>query len=66
MLKLNPDEHTWLNEYRHALNERHAGLKNPPDGWPRIVPAVFYNDAAAAIDWLPRAFGFAVREKDRE
>ena len=26
MLKLNPDEHTWLNEYRHALNERHAGV----------------------------------------
>ena len=26
MLKLNPDEHTWLNEYRYALNERHAGV----------------------------------------
>ena len=26
MLKLNPDEHTWLNEYRDALNERHAGV----------------------------------------
>ena len=38
-------------------------MKNPPDGWPRIAPVVFYNDAAAAIDWLSRAFGFAVREK---
>ena len=38
-------------------------MKNPPDGWPRIAPAVFYNDAAAAIDWFTRAFGFAVRER---
>ena len=33
----------------------------PPEGWPRIAPAVFYDDAAAAIDWLARAFGFAVQ-----
>ena len=38
-------------------------MKNPPDGWPRIVPAVFYDDAATAIDWLRRAFGFVVRER---
>jgi uncharacterized glyoxalase superfamily protein PhnB len=38
-------------------------MKKPPDGWPRIVPAVFYDDAAAAIDWLRRAFGFVVRER---
>ena len=38
-------------------------MKNPPDGWPRIAPAVFYNDAAAAIDWLSRAFGLAVQER---
>ena len=38
-------------------------MKNPPDGWPRIAPAVYYNDAAVAIDWLARAFGFTVREK---
>lgn len=38
-------------------------MKNPPDGWPRIVPAVFYDDATAAIDWLRRAFGFVVRER---
>lgn len=37
---------------------------NPsPAGWPRITPAVFYNDAAAMIDWLCEAFGFAVRLK---
>ena len=38
-------------------------MKNPPDGWPRITPAVFYDDAAVAIDWLTCAFGFAVQEK---
>lgn len=30
-------------------------------GWPRISSAVFYDDAAAAIDWLCRVFGFDVR-----
>jgi uncharacterized glyoxalase superfamily protein PhnB len=38
-------------------------LKRPPDGWPRIAPAVFYEDAARAIDWLCRAFGYEVRLK---
>ena len=38
-------------------------MKNPPDGWPRITPAVFYDDAAVAIGWLARAFGFAVQER---
>lgn len=34
-----------------------------PAGWPRISPSVFYDDAAAAIDWLCRVFGFEVRLK---
>lgn len=38
-------------------------MKNPPEGWPRISPSLFYDDAAAAIDWLTRAFGFAVQER---
>ncbi len=38
-------------------------MKPTPKGWPRISSAVFYQDAAAAIDWLVRAFGFAVRLK---
>ena len=38
-------------------------MKPPPAGWSRIAPAVFYDDAAAAIDWLARAFGFTVQEK---
>lgn len=38
-------------------------MQNPPAGWPRIASAVFYEDAAAAIDWLCRAFGFEVQLK---
>ena len=33
---------------------------NPPP-WPRISASLFYDDAAAAIDWLCRAFGFTCR-----
>jgi uncharacterized glyoxalase superfamily protein PhnB len=37
---------------------------NPtPSDWPRLSTAVFYQDAAAAIDWLCKAFGFEVRLK---
>jgi len=35
----------------------------PPAGWPRISSAVFYEDAAAAIDFLVRALGFEVRTR---
>ncbi len=34
---------------------------DPPPGWPRIVPHLIYDDPAAAIDWLTRAFGFRER-----
>jgi len=38
-------------------------MKITPSGWSRISPAIFYDDASAAIDWLCRAFGFEVRLK---
>lgn len=38
-------------------------MKETPTDWPRISSAVFYEDAANAIDWLCRAFGFEVRLK---
>ncbi|HKE19886.1 MAG TPA: VOC family protein [Kofleriaceae bacterium] len=38
-------------------------MKSTPADWPRISSSVFYADAAAAIDWLCRAFGFEVRLK---
>lgn len=39
-----------------------ASPKKPtPAGWQRVTPALFYDDASTAIDWLCRAFGFSVR-----
>jgi uncharacterized glyoxalase superfamily protein PhnB len=38
-------------------------MKKTPTGWPRITPAVYYEEPRAAIDWLCRAFGFEVRLK---
>lgn len=38
-------------------------MKATPPGWPRISTALFYQDGAAAIDWLSRAFGFEVQLK---
>jgi uncharacterized glyoxalase superfamily protein PhnB len=38
-------------------------MKPTPPGWPRISPALYYQDASRAIDWLCRAFGFEVRLK---
>src|SRR5471032_84269 len=38
-------------------------MKPSPAGWPRIASAVYYEDAAKAIDWLCAAFGFEVRLK---
>jgi uncharacterized glyoxalase superfamily protein PhnB len=46
-----------------ARRMRSQLMKPPPSGWPRIVSAVYYENAAAAIDWLCRAFGFVVRLK---
>lgn len=31
---------------------------NPHEGYPRVVPVLAYEDVAAAIGWLSRAFGF--------
>ncbi len=38
-------------------------MKQTPPGWPRLSSALFYDDAAAAIDWLCNAFAFSVRLK---
>src|ERR1700730_7800517 len=38
-------------------------MKPTPADWPRFSSAIFYRDAAAAIDWLCDAFGFEVRLK---
>ena len=33
-------------------------VQNPPEGYNRVSPYLLYEDAAAAIDFLTRAFGF--------
>lgn len=38
-------------------------MKPTPPGWPRASSAIFYTDAAKAIDWLCAAFGFEIRIK---
>lgn len=38
-------------------------MQNPHKDWPRFSSAVFYDEPAAAIDWLCKAFGFEVRLK---
>jgi uncharacterized glyoxalase superfamily protein PhnB len=35
--------------------------ENPPRGYTRITPYLLYEDAAAALDWLAKAFGFRER-----
>ena len=33
-------------------------VANPPEGFPRITPYLLYEDCAAALDFLTKAFGF--------
>jgi PhnB protein len=35
--------------------------QNPPEGYTRINPYLYYEDSAAAIDFITRAFGFTER-----
>ncbi len=35
-------------------------VKNPPAGWPQIVPYLYYEDAGPAIEFLEKAFGFEI------
>jgi PhnB protein len=36
-------------------------VQNPPDGYPSVSPYLFYEDVAASLDWLGKAFGFVER-----
>ncbi len=35
--------------------------QTPPEGMPRMVPYLFYNDIPAALEWLAKAFAFQTR-----
>ncbi len=32
--------------------------QNPPEGTPRVIPYLLYEDVGATVDWLMAAFGF--------
>jgi len=36
-------------------------MENPPPGYPRVSPYLLYEDAAAAVEYLQRTFGFELR-----
>ena len=36
-------------------------MTNPPEGYPRVSPYLLYEDAAGAVDFLQRSFGFELR-----
>jgi PhnB protein len=37
--------------------------QNPPSGYPRVMPYLYYEDADAALDFLTRVFGFGEKFK---
>lgn len=37
--------------------------QNPPADWPKLSSAIFYEDPAAAMEFLEKAFGFEIRMK---
>jgi uncharacterized glyoxalase superfamily protein PhnB len=36
-------------------------MTSPPSGYPRVSPYLLYEDAAAAVEYLQRTFGFELR-----
>ena len=38
-----------------------AVMSNPPPSYPRISPYLLYEDAASAVEYLQRSFGFQLR-----
>ncbi len=40
-------------------------IQSPPEGFPRIIPYLLYEDLDAAVDWLVTAFGFSERFRMR-
>lgn len=47
------------------MDDQQAAVANPPLDSPRIRPHLIYDDPAAAIAWLTRAFGFRERTAAR-
>jgi uncharacterized glyoxalase superfamily protein PhnB/drug/metabolite transporter (DMT)-like permease len=45
-------------DLRRIPTRRRAMVANPPENFPRITPYLLYEDCAAALDFLSKAFGF--------
>jgi PhnB protein len=41
-----------------------AVMSTPPPGYPRISPYLLYEDAASAVEYLQRSFGFQLRRSE--
>jgi PhnB protein len=39
-------------------------MTGPPAGYPRVSPYLLYEDAAAAVEYLERTFGFELRRSE--
>jgi len=39
-------------------------MTGPPAGYPRVSPYLLYEDAAAAVEYLQRPFGFELRRSE--
>ena len=48
-----------------TISEQSQAVQSPPPGTPQIIPHLPYEDVAAAIEWLERAFGFREVEEAR-
>jgi PhnB protein len=44
-----------------GLQSYSATMPNPPPGYPRVSPYLLYENAAAAVEYLKKSFGFELR-----
>lgn len=40
-----------------------VATNNPPEGYPRLSPYIYYENTGSMTHWLSKAFGFEVREQ---
>ena len=57
-----PPPRSW-SETETEHEEIDSMVQNPPANMPRLSPNVFYDDPAAALEWLHKSFGFEIRMK---
>jgi PhnB protein len=55
------DGSTVVGAWLQRRSSYSATVSNPPSGYPRVSPYLLYEDAAAAVEYLQRTFGFELR-----